>query len=85
MFKIGEVVVFNPDSFSDEFWNGLSEEKKIKYFGDLGYGQDKLKFFVYITGIIDAPGHCVLISLSDQKVETMRHTDDFRRAREDEF
>ena len=84
-FKRGTVVVFEPKHFNPKYWNNLSEEDRIKYYGALGYGQPKLKLFVFITEILNAPGHCVLISLDDQKIETMRHTNDFREITEDEM
>jgi hypothetical protein len=84
-FKRGTVVVFDPSNLNQEFWKNLSEEDRIKYYGDLGYGSSKPKFFVYLTKIKNAPGHCVLVSLDDQKIETMRHDNDFREVKEEEF
>lgn len=81
-FKRGTVVVF--DSEKAKSMN-LSEEELIKYYGCLGYGSEKPKFFVYMAPILNAPGHCVLISLDNQQVETMRHDCDFREVRDDEF
>lgn len=84
-FKRGSVVVFEPKNFNPEYWKNLSEADKVKYYGALGYGAKKQKLFVFITEIRNAPGHCVLISLDDQKIETMRHTSDFREATEEEI
>jgi hypothetical protein len=84
-FKRGTVVVFDPSNLNQEFWKNLSEEDRIKYYGDLGYGSSKPKFFVYLTEIKNASGHCVLVSLDDQKIETMRHDNDFREVKEEEF
>ena len=88
-FKRGTVVVWTPDNFNQKWWKGLSEEDRIKYYGVLGYGKDKPELFVFLTEIRDSyvgdTGHCVLVSLRDQHVETMRHTDEFRAARDDEF
>lgn len=88
-FKRGTVVVHDPSSFNPKFWNGLSEKEKLEYYGPLGYGQKKPKLFVFLTDIKTADGrdsgHCVLVSLSDQKVETMRHTCEFRKATDEEF
>jgi hypothetical protein len=84
-FKRGNVVVFEPKNFAPEFWKSLSEEDRVKYYGVLGYGAKELKLFVFLTEITSAPGHCVLVSLDDQTIETMRHTSDFRLATEDEF
>ena len=88
-FKRGTVVVFEPKHFNKDWWNKQSEEDLLKWYGPLGYGQKKKKLFVFICEVLDMDGdpsgHCVLISLDDQKIETMRHTSDFRKATEDEF
>jgi hypothetical protein len=84
-FKPGTIVVFDPDSFNPKYWDNLSEDDRVKYYGALGYGQERLKFFAFLCEIKNAPGHCVLVSLDDQTIETMRHTDDFREVDEEEF
>ena len=86
--KRGDVVVFEPKNFNPDFWASLSEEDRLEYYGPLGYGQEKPKLFVFMTTINNKDGdtgHCILISLHDQKVETMRHTCDFRLATDEEF
>ena len=84
-FKPGDVVVFDPEIFDKTFWSNLPEEKKIRYYGRLGYGQKEFKRFVFLCEINQAPGHCVLASLDDQKIETMRHMDVFRLVTEEEM
>lgn len=95
-FKNGDVVVWDgPNQLNPDYWNDLSEEDRIKYYGPLGYGQEKPKLFVYLTSIMDPvtepytyrypSGHCVLVSLDDQKIETMRHDIEFRLATDEEF
>lgn len=84
-FTPGTVVVFEPKNFNPEFWNKLSEQEKIDYYGPLGYGSTKPKFFVFLAEIKNAPGHCVLVDLDDNRIETMRHTTDFREVNEDEY
>ena len=95
-FAIGSVVVFNPDCFNKQFWDNLSEEDRIKYYGPLGYGQKKKKLFIYMGEILNAPdefcnnkqfssGHCVLVDMDTSKLEIMRHSSDFRLADESEF
>jgi hypothetical protein len=88
-FKIGSIVVFEPKNFNQDYWNGLSEKDRIKYYGPLGYGQKNKKLFCFLAPILDADGsdsgHCVLADLDDGKIEVMRHTSDFRKATEDEF
>jgi hypothetical protein len=32
-FKKGDAVVFEPKNFNKSYWNSLSEEDKIKYYG----------------------------------------------------
>ena len=61
-FKRGTVVVFEPNNLNQKFWNGLTEKDRVKYYGPLGYGQEKLKMWVFLTEIRNAPGHCVLVS-----------------------
>ena len=84
-FKPGTVVVFEPKNFNQEWWTNLSEADRLKYYGVLGYGADKQKCFVFLCEIISCPGHCVLVDMQDQHIETMRHTSDFREATEDEL
>ena len=84
-FTPGTVVVFEPKNFNLDFWNKLSDQDKIKYYDSLGYGSDKKKFFVFLTEIKNAPGHCVLADLDDGRIEVMRHISDFREVNEDEF
>ena len=81
----GDVVVFEPKNFNPNFWDNLSEEDRLRYYGALGYGQEKPVFFVVLTHIRQAPGHCVLVSLQDQHIETMRHPENFRVVTDDEF
>ena len=84
-FEPGTVVVFDPSGFNAEYWDNLSEGDRKKYYGTLGYGLDKPKFFVFLCEIKNAPSHCVLVSLDDQTIETMRHISDFREVEEEEF
>lgn len=85
VFKPGTVVVFEPKNFNPDFWNNLPEEHRVKYYSPLGYGREKPKFFVFITEIKNAPGHCILVDMDDGHIEWMRHTDDFREVTEEEF
>ncbi len=84
-FKLGDAVVWTPHNFNSEFWKNLSEEDRAKYYGPLGYGADSPVVFVFITEINQASGHCILVSLKDQSVETFRHTEEFRLATDDEI
>lgn len=84
-FKRGDVLVFDPSTFNPEFWKQLPENDKIKYYGSLGYGSDKKKFFVFLTEVNDAPGHCVLVDLDNGSVQVMRHMADFRKVTKEEF
>jgi len=83
--KRGDAVVWTPDNFNKKFWKNLSEEDRVKFYGPLGYGAKKPKVFVFLTSIRQAPGHCVLVSLDNQKIETMRHTCEFRLVTDDEL
>jgi hypothetical protein len=93
-FKSGDVVIFEPKNFNPSFWDSLSEEDRIKYYGPLGYGSEKPKLFVYITDIMQgtygnekrySSGHCVLIDMDTNEIQMMRHPTDFRLATDDEF
>ena len=95
-FKNGDVVVWDGhNKLNPDYWNDLSEETRIKYYGDLGYGQKKPKLFVYLAPIMDPlyengderyhSGHCILISLDNQKIETMVHDAELRLATDKEF
>jgi hypothetical protein len=83
-FKTGTVVVFDPESFNPKFWDSLSEEDRVKYYGELGYGSGRTKLFVFLCEVNDS-GHCVLVDMDTNKVITMRHTCDFREATDEEF
>lgn len=86
-FKTGDVVIWAPEKFNPEYWNSLSEQDRLRYYGALGYGRGK-KPFVFISTINDIDGdtgHCILIDLDDGHVEWMRHTCEFRKATEEEF
>jgi hypothetical protein len=84
MFKPGDTVVFDPDSFNPEWWNALSEKERLRYYGCLGYGRDKPLLFTFICEYHPQIGHCVLINMENQKIETMCHISDFRLAIENE-
>lgn len=87
-FKTGDVIVFDPSSLNKNYWDNLSEKDRKRYWGPFGYGAKTRRFFVFLTDINDAPGHCVIISMehSDKnKVITMAHNCEFRKVREDEF
>ena len=84
-FKPGDTVVFDPDSFNPDFWNGLSLEQKKRYYGNLyNFEEDKPYLFTFLCYHSPQVGHCVLVSMEDQHIETMRHPDDFRLVGDDE-
>lgn len=84
-FKPGTVVVFDTPNFNPGYWNNLPEQQRVKYYGPLGYGKKKPKFFVFMCEIRNAPGHCVLLDMDDGHMEYMRHISDFREVKEGEF
>lgn len=83
-FKPGDTVVFDPSNVNPEYWKKLSENDRKKYYGAIGYGSKKRHLFTFICEHRPQSGHCVLISMQDQHVETMRHITDFRLATEEE-
>lgn len=83
-FKPGDTLVFDPSNFNPEYWDKLSEADRKKYYGAIGYGDERPHLFTFVCEHRPQSGHCVLVSILDQHVETMRHTTDFRLATEDE-
>lgn len=83
-FKSGMIVVFDPDSFSSDFWK-MSERDRVNYYGDIGYdGTNSKKFFITLCEIKEMPGHWVLVSL-DGKSTTIGHEIDLRKATKNEI
>ena len=78
-FEPGTVVVFDPESFDEEYWSALSEDQKLTYFGKLGYGSDEPVQFIFLCEIRQAPGHCVLLPMAGGTPVTMMHTDNFKK------
>lgn len=83
-FKPGDTVIWDENNFNPKFWDNLPEEDRIKYYGPLGYGQEKPVLFTFICEHSPQLGHCVLINMHTQEVETMRHTSEFRLATDEE-
>ena len=83
-FKLGDTVVFDHTTLNEEWWNKLPEEDKIKYYGPLGYGRDRPVLFTFICEHSPQTGHCMLVNMENQQIETMRHTENFRLATDDE-
>lgn len=85
-FQIGDTLIFDPNSFDQEYWNKLSDEDKRKYYGDLYNfdNPDDPYFFTFIAEHAPQNGHCILINMQNQKIETMRHISDFRLVNDDE-
>ena len=91
MFKAGDTVIFDHANLRQEFWNGLTEEAKVKYYGQYGYetihwsGQiTHIKLFTFICEHSPQTGHCVLMDMDDGKLLPMCHINNFRLATEDE-
>lgn len=84
MFLPGDTIVFDPTNFNPEYWDNLSESDRLKYYGDLGYGKEKLTLFTFLCEHSPQTGHCVLVNMDDQKLETMRHINDFRLVTDEE-
>jgi len=83
-FRLGDTVAWTHENFNPEYWDNLSEEDRIKHYGPLGYGQDKPVFFTFICEHHPQLGHCMLVNMQNQQVETMRHTSEFRLVEDDE-
>jgi len=81
----GTVVVFDENLINSFVWNRMSQEEKVKNYGFLGYRSDKIKRFVFLCEIKNAPGHCVIVDLETQKLLTMIHTNILREVKPEEF
>ena len=85
-FHLGDCIVWDEKNFNPSFWDGLTEQEKDTYYHSWTRdSKGKRIVFVFITEIIQAPGHCVVVPMGNGgRVEWMRHTDEFRLATEDE-
>tara|TARA_Y100000310_G_scaffold81453_1_gene78009 strand:+ start:799 stop:1098 length:300 start_codon:yes stop_codon:yes gene_type:complete len=86
MYKPGDTVVFDPSNLNPSFWSNLSEEDRVRFYGPLGYGRDEDKplLFTFVCEHRPQTGHCVLINMETQEIETMRHMSNFRLVTDDE-
>lgn len=85
MFKPGDTVQFDPSAFSKEYWDSLSQSSKIEYYGELGYGKRRPVLFTFLCEHRQQAGHCVIVSMENQKVITMVHTNELRLSRPHEY
>ncbi len=92
----GDVVTLDLETIKD-----YSDEDKKKYYGYLGYGEEKPRMFVFITRIYSQSewansagkmkkhrvdnGHCVIMDMNTQLLVSMVHTVNLRHAEESEF
>jgi hypothetical protein len=84
-FRPGDTVIWiGPQTFNKKWWKGLSEKDRIKYYGALGYGRKKPLLFTFLCEHHPQNGHCMLVNMENQKIETMRHICEFRLAGDDE-
>lgn len=84
MFRLGDTVAFDPSSFNPKYWDKLSKEQKFMYYGELGYGSDKLKTFTFLTEMYPQAGHCVLVEIDTGKIHTMVHMSNLRLVGDEE-
>lgn len=93
-FKMGDVIIWHSDNFFRNYWNSLSEEDRIKYYGQYGYGHKKKKFFIYLSEISvqcqeervrRGIGHAMIIDMDTEQVLVMVHPTEFRFADDSEF
>lgn len=82
--RVGDTLIFDPRGFNKTYWNGLSEEERVKYYGRYGYGQKRVKLFTFICEHWPQISHCVLMDMDDGKLLPMCHISDFRLVGEDE-
>ena len=84
LFWLVNTLIFDPSSLNRKYWNGLSEEDKIKYYGRYGYGQNKVKLFTFICEHWPQIGHFVLMDMDNGQLLPMCHVSEFRIATDDE-
>jgi hypothetical protein len=84
MFRPGDTVTLEIDHFNPDFWNGLSESDRIKYYSVFGYGSKPCKLFTFITYHYPQLDHCVLMDIDDGKLFPMCHASNFRLVSDDE-
>lgn len=85
-FKPGDTLIFDPTSFNPDYWNGMTLDQQKRYYGDLYNFENPEKpfLFTFICEHFPQHGHCVLVNMDNQKVETMRHISDFRLVKDNE-
>jgi hypothetical protein len=83
-FAIGDTITFEPKNFNPYFWDNLSEEDRVKYYSDIGYGSEKPVLFTFICEHKPQDGHCLLYNFNAEKMEAMRHWSDFRKVEDHE-
>ena len=78
-FRLGDTLAFDPNTLPEEY----SLDQKKRYYGDLyDFDNNKPFLFTFICEHYPQFGHCVLINMNNQKVETMRHITNFRLVRD---
>lgn len=82
--KPGDTVVWDHRTLNPEYWNNLSEKDRVLFYGPLGYGQANPPYFTFLCHHSPQSGHCCLVNMETQQIETMRHTSEFRALTEDE-
>ena len=84
MFSPGDSVIFDPSTFNPSYWDNLPESERLRYYGVLGYGEKLPRVFTFLCEHSPQLGHCVLIDMRTQRVETMRHICNFRLATDED-
>lgn len=94
MYRAGDTLVFDPESFNPEFWNRLSEEDKYRYYGSRFYHRPddwnnkfetlKPKLMTFICEHHPQQGHCVLMDMSTGQLYPMCHPCNFRLVSDEE-
>lgn len=81
-YNIGDTLVFDIDAVDET----LPEALIRQYYGHLYNldNPDKPYLFTFIAEHRPQSGHCILINMQNQKIEIMRHIDDFRLITEEE-
>jgi len=83
MFKLGDTVRFDPDSFDPEYWNSISDKDRMKYYGPF-WTWYKVPLFTFITEHSPQTGHCILMNMDTGTLYPMCHTNNFKLVLDDE-
>jgi len=81
MFRTGDTVIFDPDSFRESLKPREIEMWYSRYYKS---HNSKPKLFTFICEHHPQTGHCVLMDMNTGELLSMCHTNNFRLAADEE-